>query len=124
MASESDSYSDGSDLEIDYSSDEENLDDLLGKNVLEVRQGEIDDDWIGNFFFNDDNDDKFEGFDHEWRTENFTPRNMRAYNDVGGSVFQHPEEAMPHHYFNLIWGDDLWRHIVTETNRLVSEIAC
>ena len=30
---------------------------------------------------------------------------------------EHPEDSRPHIYFGLLWTDEWWQHLVTETNR-------
>jgi hypothetical protein len=36
---------------------------------------------------------------------------------IRGATVQHPEEAEAHHYYELLWCDDLWKKMVDETNR-------
>jgi hypothetical protein len=40
---------------------------------------------------------------------------------IGGATVQHPEEAEAHHYYELLWCDDLWKKLVDETNRYAEQ---
>ena len=40
---------------------------------------------------------------------------------IGGATFQLPEEAEAFHYFELLWDDEMWRQLVTETNRYAEQ---
>lgn len=117
MAARSDDISDGSDLEMDGEVDFDDLIEINGRNSW---MNMDNDEWVR--YFDDDSDDgDFEGFDGEWTTENFHPRIPRQYSDVGGSVFDHPEEARPINFFEQLWGDDLWNLLVQETNRYAEQ---
>ena len=35
----------------------------------------------------------------------------------GGAAAEHPEDSRPHIDFGLLWTDEWWQHLVTETNR-------
>ena len=63
-------------------------------------------------------------FHGRWTTNHseFIRRNAFSFNQgEAGAHVQHPKEARPIHYFNLLWGDSLWTHIVDETNRYANQ---
>ncbi|XP_052261867.1 piggyBac transposable element-derived protein 4-like [Dreissena polymorpha] len=124
MADSTDMDSDGSDIEVDlnneFDTNTSNLNEENGEDGFECQQ-RTDDEWFRGFFESDGEHDEFEGFDVEWKTSNFDERNERTYSEIGGSTFVHPEDALPHNYFELIWGQDLWQHMVTETNRYAEQ---
>ncbi|XP_052233052.1 uncharacterized protein LOC127845914 [Dreissena polymorpha] len=43
---------------------------------------------------------------------------MRTFEQSSSPCFR---DALPHNYFELIWGQDLWQHMVTETNRYAEQ---
>ncbi|XP_052236071.1 piggyBac transposable element-derived protein 4-like [Dreissena polymorpha] len=121
MVDSTDMDRDGSDIEVDLNNDLDtntsNLNKENGEDGFECQQ-RTDDEWFRGFFESDgEHEDEFDGFDVEWKTSNFDERNERTYSEIGASTFVHPENALPHNYFELIWGQDLWQHMVTETNR-------
>lgn len=73
-------------------------------------------DWVEHRFDSDVDDDDFIGFHNDWILKDFTARHKIGCNLTGGMSVQHPEEASPIHYFDLLWDDELWQHMVTETN--------
>lgn len=79
------------------------------------------DDWMRFFFDDYSGDEEFDGFHNEWVFRDFDSRQPRAYTEHGGPTELHPEEAQPHHYFSMLWGEELWAHLVTETNRYAAQ---
>jgi len=118
--------SDGSDIECDDYDDPMNLiginlDEVVPRNGLGTTSDRSEsDEWLN--FFNEDQDyQEFEGFQQEWTTDDFTPRIPNHFNKVGGPTEMHPPEARPMHYFEQVWGGELWNIIVTETNHYVAQ---
>ena len=63
----------------------------------------------------DDSDtDDFTGFNFNWKTDNLHKRKRNKYNGIGGSKFNHPDEAQPQHYFELFWDSNVWAKLVIE----------
>ncbi|MEW8548513.1 MAG: transposase, partial [Candidatus Thiodiazotropha sp.] len=120
----SDDLSEGSDIDGGYSDNEaENDMNLADANLVQVRPG--DDENLQGFFASDsDSDSEFEGFHGDiWAQDarHFTPRLPRRFSGNPGAAEQHPEEAQPYHYFSMLWGDEMWQHLVTETNRYAEQ---
>ena len=121
--------SDGSDIDVA----EELEDGLDGANQsfvdpIDRAQGEVDDspdsdDWVrqdaDSVEQQSDSDDDFifEGFPGGWIFDNFVSRDVAAFCLDGGATIVHPPEAGPHDYISLFWTEELWTHIVEETNR-------
>ena len=40
---------------------------------------------------------------------------------IGDATVQHPEKAEVHHYYELLWCDDLWKILVDETNKYAEQ---
>ena len=80
--------------------DSRDADDWVRQDV--EQQSDSDDDFI------------FEGFHGGWI---FVSRDVAAFSLDGGGTFVDPPEAGPHDYFSLFWTEELWTHIVEETNR-------
>lgn len=114
MEDNSDVDSDGSDIEIG------NFD---GNDDFELREVNRNaDEWLEAMFDSDsDNDMEFEGFQGDWTQNNFTSRLPSRFKLIGGATVQHPEEAEAHHYYELLWCDDLWKKLVDETNRYAEQ---
>ena len=116
--------SDGSDIDLPIGEriedfDEEML-DIHNIQVEEISQHR--DQLLDGFFASDDEDDEeIDGFDFDWRYENFSPRVQRRYRLDGGTTFLHPEEAQPCNYFELLFGDNIWDRLVSETNRYADQ---
>ena len=131
MANASEIGSDGSDIEGEFDAQyDAAFDRFVGRNadfnrlaLDRIERGE-DDGLIGFFVSDnessDDEDDNF-GFHVDWESEHFNPRVSESFKDVGGANIQHPEEAQPLHYFNLVWGDEMWDHLLRETNRYAEQ---
>ena len=118
MEDNSDVESEGSDIQVDDI--EEN--DLIN-DELELREVNRDaDEWLNALFESDsENEEEFEGFQEEWVQNNFSRRTTPRFKLVEGATFQSPEEAEAHHYFELLWTDELWTKIVEETNRYAEQ---
>lgn len=116
MSEKSGDLSDGSDIDVEEEIDFSNV-------IEEVRNqwNNPENDQYMRLLDDDSSDEEFEGFDGNWRRENFSARVRRPYTKVGGPVFQHPEEAGPLHYFDLLWGQDLWELLLQETNRYAQQ---
>lgn len=125
MADGSDLISDGSYVEVDF---DETIDDFVGNGHDRGRLDfdEIDryrDPLLDGFFASDseEDDDDFDGFHEQWVQDGFTTRMKRRFTMHPGASEQHPEEAQPMHYFDILWGQELWKHLVTETNRYAEQ---
>ena len=71
-------------------------------------------------FDSDSDDNKFLGFQNSWKFEDFHPRRAATrFNGASGPSVLHPPEASPLLYFLLFWTEEMWKHIVDETNRYV-----
>ena len=123
MAEFNGGVSDGSDIDVA----EELEDGLDGANQsfvdpIDRAQGEVDDspdsdDWFRQQQSDSDDDFVFEGFHGGWIFDDFVSRDAAAFSLDGGATIVHPPEASPHDYFSLFWTEELWTHIVEETNR-------
>jgi hypothetical protein len=101
MEDNSDVDSDGSDIDIG------NFDENDDFELCEVNRNA--DEWLVAMFDSDsDNDMEFEGFQEDWTQNNFASRLPSRFKLIGGATVQHPEEAEAHHYYELLWCDDLW----------------
>lgn len=125
MADNASQDSDGSDIDVDHEGMD---DDFMGNNEQFDRFdfAEIDhgrDGLLDGFLASDSDDsgDEFEGFDPNWMQNNFRTRLQRPYTQHAGPTEQHPEEAQPVHYFDAIWGPQMWQRLVTETNRYADQ---
>ena len=87
----------------DHVDDSRDADDFVRQDV--EQQSDSDDDFV------------FEGFHGGWIFDNFVSRDVAAFSLDGGATIVHPPEAGPHDYFSLFWTEELWTHIVEETNR-------
>ena len=71
-------------------------------------------------FDSDSDDDEFLGFQNSWKFDNFHPRRAATrFNGVSGPSVLHQLEASPLLYFLLCWTEEMWKHIVHETNGYV-----
>ena len=100
--------SNGSDFEVEYSS---NLDSLLDESVsssdliyqqqsaLGFKQTKYNDfhGYLEASASNDSDTDDFTGFDLDWKTGNLKNQGINIYTGIGGSKVQHLEEAQPQH---------------------------
>ena len=120
MADRSSTESDGSDIDVQEGERIGDFDKEL-LNLHNIELVEIDrerDPLLEGFFASDDEDeDEIKEFDFEWKTENFTRRNLRPFREEGGATFMHPPDAEAQHYFELVVGQVFWEHLTTETNR-------
>ena len=48
-------------------------------------------------------------------------RTRNKYTGIGGSKFQHPDEAQPQHYFELFWDSNVWEMLVIKTNKYAEQ---
>ena len=89
--------------ESNHVDDSRDADDWVRQDV--EQQSDSDDDFV------------FERFHGGWIFDNFVLRDVAAFSLDGGATIVHPPEAGPHDYFSLFWTEELWTHIVEETNR-------
>ena len=114
MEDNSDVDSDGSNIDIG------NFDENDDFELREVNRNA--DKWLEAMFDSDsDNDMVFKGFQEDWTQNNFASRLPSHFKLIGGATVQHPEEAEAHHYYELLWCDDLWKKLVNETNRYAEQ---
>ena len=127
-----DYVSDGSDFEVEYSSDSDSLSDksVFSSDLIYQQQSTSActhtkyKDFHGYLetSASDDSDtDDFTGFDFNWKTDNLQRRTRNKYTGIGGSKFQHPDEAQPQHYFELFWDSNVWATLVIETNKYAEQ---
>ena len=118
MEDNSDVDSDGSDIDIGNFDENDNANDDF--ELREVNRNA--DEWLEAMFDSDsDNDMEIEGFQEDWTQNNFVSRLPSRFKLIGGATVQHPEEAEAHHYYELLWCDDLWKKLVDETNRYAEQ---
>ena len=75
--------------------------------------------WVRHMFEDEDSDDdneEFEGFESDWKTENYHHNRRSAFNRKPGVKVDLPADATPLQVFNQIFTEELWAHLVTETN--------
>ena len=103
---------------IDAGSDNEDV--LSGLNLHQARLQEVqngeDKDLMGFFQSDSDSDSEFEGFHSIWVEQRFDTQFARRFIGESGASEQQSEEAQPIHYFDMICGDEVWSHLVRETN--------
>ena len=127
-----DYVSDGSDFEVEYSLDSDSLSDksVFSSDLIYQQQSTSackhtkSTDFRGYLetSASDDLDtDDFTGFDFNWKTDNLQRRTRNKYTGIGGSKFQHPDEAQPQHYFELFWDSNVWATLVIETNKYAEQ---
>ena len=121
MADAIDLDSDGSDIEVETSSAADPFEELTRDNDFNEMNHKHDPLLDGFFASDDEENDEFIGFDAGWSDENFTHQNPRPFSSVPGSSTQQPVESQAVHYFKQLWGNNLWLHIVQETNRYARE---
>lgn len=122
-----DNVSEGSDVDVGDAVLEDVLDgqehvvmDPIGVEV--DRQGAqegADDWWVA--FLDESIDEEFEGFDADWKTENFHRRNPLPFNREGGCLVDIPDHYTAGDYFQLFFNDEMWGLLVTETNRYADQ---
>ena len=112
---DSDEISEGSDLEID-SGDEYNY------FMTDRRKNENyeHDEWLAQMI-EESNDTELEGFEHDWEYDKLSTRVPNLYTEQAGPIFSLPKESQPLDYFDKFWGEEMWQHIVTETNRYAQQ---
>ena len=127
MAEGGDARSEGSDISVGNLSDfDENNNEIHAEpeeNELENENGANN---LQNFaaFFDSDNESdgsEFEGFDADWKRGNFTDRPVHNFTENGGINALLPDDARAKQFFQLIWTNEMWQHIVIETNRYANE---
>ena len=126
MASANDAVSDGSDIDVELDDSGEFLDqnqtvaDPIDRQQLAPDIPPDGDDWMNRMFDSDSDDEEFLGFQNSWKFEDFHPRRAATrFNGASGPSVLHPPEASPLLYFLLFWTEEMWKHIVDETNRYV-----
>lgn len=94
------------------------FDDITENNDFEHAEPIDRDLWLRHMFANDDDGDEFEGFDSDWKTENYHRNPPRSvFNRTPGVKVDLPADATPLQAFNHIFTEELWAYLVTETNR-------
>ena len=119
MADADDIASEGSDLELPSSDlDSESDADSDISNIVDIADGNGENGAVAadfQFLFasDSDSDDDFLGFQADWVYDrgNFVQQQAPAFNGVGGSAFQHPEEYSALDYFELLWDDQVGEKI-------------
>ena len=118
--------SEGSDISVGNMSDFNESDDEMGQNwddeIPNVDLNNNFRDFAGIFESDSENDDSdFEGFDADWKRDGFTAQNRRDFtgNRVIYALF--PDDTRALQYFLAIWNDEMWNHLVEETNRYAEE---
>ena len=118
MADAAASDSESSDIVVEESDFESDLDDEMTADPLNRAQAlGADEDgvagteqWVANLFADsDDSGDELEGFHVDWVTsaDEFRQTNVPECTLDGGSTFQHPEETTAAYYFGLFWDDEV-----------------
>ena len=121
MADNSELASEGSDIDAGSEDDETFIGLNLGQAVLQEVQQDNDEDLCGFFKSDSDSDADFEGFHNEWIEHDFDPHLIRQFNGNPEASEQQPEEAQPVQYFSMVWDEEVWTHLVAETNRYAEQ---
>ncbi|KAK7474848.1 hypothetical protein BaRGS_00033920 [Batillaria attramentaria] len=112
MAELDDPVSDGSDFELDYDAELEEVADIELFDDVEHIAAQI-------FGDGDEEELDFAGFLGGWVTDpaNFQPRQVRDYRRQCQVNANLPENPKPVDFFYLFWDDTMWRRLLVETNR-------
>ncbi|XP_030195004.1 piggyBac transposable element-derived protein 4-like [Gadus morhua] len=84
--------------------------------------------WLRHMFVNDDEEEEddlgggFEGFQTNWKTDNYHRNRRSAFNRTPGVKLDLPQDATPLQAFEKIFKEELWTHLVTETNRYRDQV--
>ena len=127
-----DPASDGSDISVadlsDFDENNNEINDEMDGNGMEFQNREPRGIFreFGGFFEDSDSESdgsEFGGFDNPdvWRRDNFTQPNNRDFSGNGGIAGILPEDARAVEFFKLIWTEEMWQHLVTETNRYATQ---
>ncbi len=112
-----DDYSGGSSEVIEGSDiDECSADDFIADPDFEPFEPIDRDLWMRDMFLDEGEDEDFAGFETEWRTDNYHLNPRRRFNRTPGVKVSIPADATPMEVFQHIFTDELWSHLVTETN--------
>ena len=123
-----DSASDGSDIDVsDGEYDQESS--SSGEIMDPIDRGMVEDDMLMySIFDSDDDDEDFEGFDIDWQVcgaqsgdGNGSTGPIPRYKLNPGSQTMHPPEARAVDYFSFFYDDEMWNHLVNETNRYAND---
>ena len=111
--------SDGSDIDINFegfeSEEEEN--EFVPDDPLERAQ---QCDFLDTE--EEEEEEEFRGFQVDWRTGNYLPRHTKPFSRTPGVKQPIPLDASPLDVFSLIFTDELWDTLVTETNRYAEQV--
>ena len=116
-------FSDGSDIDdADYSSEDENGIDL---NYERSPEPLLKAQWMFYLFQNDDDNDlpegAFPGFQATWKTPRYHRRRKKDFTRKPGLKIDLPEDATPFQMFSKLFTEELFMHLVTETNRYAQQ---
>lgn len=118
----SEDVSEGSDFEEFLGFDDSDVNDFVDFERAEPINRDL---WLRHMFEDDDLDDsedEFEGFESDWKTENYHRNRRRVFNRTPGVKVDLPADATPLQAFSHIFTDELWEHLVTETNRYSDQV--
>ena len=123
-----DAVSDGSDIEVDRTGEEEHLEEKKWENELvEVHDHALHDEineFVREIFAESDEEEDadFDGFQYVWvmETNRFEKRNTKAYTRQRGLRLRREQnlgnEPRAVDFFQLFWDDDVWARILEESN--------
>ncbi len=73
--------------------------------------------WMREMFVDDeDGEEDFEGFETEWKTDNYRCNNVPVFTWTPGVKIDLPADTTPVQVFEKIFTEKLWSHLVTQTN--------
>ena len=119
-----DYISDGSDFEVEYSSDSDSLsyksvfssDLIYQQHSTSACRHTKYKDFHGQLETSTSDDldtDDFTRFDFNWKTDNLQKRSRSKFTGIGSSKIQH--------YFELFWDSNVWAKLVIETNKYAKQ---
>ncbi|KAK0142031.1 PiggyBac transposable element-derived protein 4 [Merluccius polli] len=112
--------SDGSDIDLNFEgfeTEEEEENEFVPDDPLERAQ---QCDFLDTE--EEEEEDEFRGFQVDWRTDNYLRRHTKPFSRTPGVKQPIPLDASPLDVFSLIFTDELWDTLVTETNRYAEQV--
>ena len=108
--------SDGSDFELDFEGFESEREEDIG-DPLDTAQ-----EWDTFVDTEGEEEEEFQGFQVDWTTGNYQPRTTKAFKRTPGIKQPIAVDASPLEVFSLIFTDELWDLLVTETNLYAEQL--
>ena len=108
--------SDGSDFELDFEGFESEREEDI-EDPLDTAQ-----EWDTFVDTEGEEEEEFQGFQVDWTTGNYQPRTTKAFKRTPGIKQPIAVDASPLEVFSLIFTDELWDLLVTETNLYAEQL--